>query len=309
MKRYARSPTIVERGSADDEVAQQQVVEDRSTSRSGADVLDRAVPEDPADHGGAMEECLLVGRQVVDARGDQRLQRVRDALGEVVAAALEQHPDRLLDEERVALGLRRAGPRALRAEGRLAAAAPRGALRSLPRASGSSSIAAARMPPSAPTRAKVEQLGAGQADDQQRRLAHPGGEMLDQLEQRLLGPVDVLEDQDKRLHLGEHDRPTRAPPRRSPGRCAPPRPRRARPRRGRAGRRRPRPRRSSRSFSTASWTGSSSAIPADDFTISASGQYVIPSPYGSARPARTVAPSSAATNSRTRRLLPTPGSP
>ena len=44
-----------------------------------------------------------------------------------------------------------------------------------------------------------------------------------------------------------------------------------------------------RSFSTASCTGSSSVMPAATLTISASGQYVIPSPYGSERPVRIVA--------------------
>ena len=38
---------------------------------------------------------------------------------------------------------------------------------------------------------------------QQRRARAPTGEVLDQLEQRLLGPVDVLEDQHERLRLGE----------------------------------------------------------------------------------------------------------
>ena len=48
----------------------------------------------------------------------------------------------------------------------------------------------------------------------------------------------------------------------------------------------------SRSFSSATSSGSSSAMPAAALTISASGQYVTPSPYGSARPRRTVALSS-----------------
>jgi len=53
----------------------------------------------------------------------------------------------------------------------------------------------------APAGTEVEQLGPGEAEDQQRRLAHPGGEVLDQLEQRFLGPVNVLEEQDERLLL------------------------------------------------------------------------------------------------------------
>src|SRR5581483_2740669 len=49
-------------------------------------------------------------------------------------------------------------------------------------------------PPATPPRAHVEELRPGETDDQERRLAHPGRQVLDQLQQRLLGPVDVLED-------------------------------------------------------------------------------------------------------------------
>ena len=65
----------------------------------------------------------------------------------------------------------------------------------------------------APGRAHVEQLGPREADEQQRRLAHPRGEVLDQLEQRLLAPVHVLEDEHERLRLGELLRPRARGPR------------------------------------------------------------------------------------------------
>ena len=89
---------------AGDEVAQEQVVEDGlEIVDLGQQVLDRAFPEDPADHGGALEQALLVSPQPVDARGDHRLERVGNPLRR--GPALEQHPGRLLDEERIALGL------------------------------------------------------------------------------------------------------------------------------------------------------------------------------------------------------------
>ncbi len=126
------------------------------------------------------------------------------------ARPLGEHPHRLLDEERVALGLREhgrdvdrqlelggqrgdelgalVGPQRLELERRRADAA------------------------SAPRRPDVEQLGARDAEQEQRRLAHPRGEMLDQLEQRLLAPVHVLEHEHERLRLGELLRPrTRRP--------------------------------------------------------------------------------------------------
>ncbi len=58
-------------------------------------------------------------------------------------------------------------------------------------------------PAPTPRRARVEQLGPGEAEKKDRRGSHPGRDVLDHLEQRLLGPVDVLEDEDERLHGGE----------------------------------------------------------------------------------------------------------
>ena len=45
----------------------------------------------------------------------------------------------------------------------------------------------------------VEQLGAGHADEQDRRARRDEGDVLDQVEQRLLGPLDVVEDEHERL--------------------------------------------------------------------------------------------------------------
>ena len=52
---------------------------------------------------------------------------------------------------------------------------------------------------STPGVAGVEELGAGHADDEQRRVADPVDDVLDQVEQRRLRPVDVVEDDDERL--------------------------------------------------------------------------------------------------------------
>src|SRR5207237_4703427 len=57
--------------------------------------------------------------------------------------------------------------------------------------------------PASPCRTDVEQLRPRNAQEEQRLLAHPCGEMLDQLEQRLLAPVHVLEDEHERLPGGE----------------------------------------------------------------------------------------------------------
>ncbi len=57
--------------------------------------------------------------------------------------------------------------------------------------------------PSTPARADVEQLRPREADDQQRCVLDALREVLDQLEQRILGPVDVFEHEDQRLRVGE----------------------------------------------------------------------------------------------------------
>src|SRR5258708_38839559 len=54
----------------------------------------------------------------------------------------------------------------------------------------------------APGRMNVDQLRAREADQEKRRPPHRS-EMLDQLEQRLLAPVDVLEHEHERLRLRE----------------------------------------------------------------------------------------------------------
>ena len=80
MKRYACSPRIDERSS--------RVTKSRSSRSSSVslerlelrrELLERALPEDPADHRRALEQRFSLRRQPVDARGDQRLQRVGDA--------------------------------------------------------------------------------------------------------------------------------------------------------------------------------------------------------------------------------------
>ena len=58
-----------------------------------------------------------------------------------------------------------------------------------------------------PRRSRLEQLRAGEAHDQHRGVVDPVGEVLDEVEQRLLRPVDVLEAEHERLGLGEVRRP------------------------------------------------------------------------------------------------------
>ena len=141
--------------------------------------------------------------------------------------------------------------------------------------SGSSSTdVALSFPPAQPGRAS---RSSGRARQTSRigGLARPVGDVLDQVEERWLGPVDVVEDDDEALAVGASASTAGVPPRRSPPVVRAPR------RLPSAGWGAPvesleRPRASSSS--------SSSPRPGSSRTISPIGQYVIPSPYGRQRP-------------------------
>ena len=97
-------------------------------------------------------------------------------------------------------------PRSLAARARRALAAGRPARAARRRACGSSAAPSGleldhveRAPPARQRRAQLAQLGPRERDQQQRRVADPLGEVLDEVEERRLGPVDVVEH--------EHERP------------------------------------------------------------------------------------------------------
>ena len=196
---------------AHDEIAQDELLE-RSVDVVDlrGEMLERAAHEEPAHRGCTLDQRALRRRQAVDARCDERLERVGDALG-ACTRALREHPDHLLDEERVALGLREHGRRVDRQLERPGQRRHElGALQRLQRLELDRRRAHAA---AAPARPDVEQLAAREAEQHERRLADGGGEMLDQLEQRLLAPVDVLEHEHERLRLRELLRPRARGPR------------------------------------------------------------------------------------------------
>ena len=49
-----------------------------------------------------------------------------------------------------------------------------------------------------PGRPHVEEVGARSAEDEDRRAARRGGDVLDEVEERRVGPVDVVDDEDER---------------------------------------------------------------------------------------------------------------
>src|SRR5918999_1835441 len=57
--------------------------------------------------------------------------------------------------------------------------------------------------PGAPRRPSIEQLRAGQRDDVDRATARPGQHLLDEVQEAVIGPLEVLEDHHYRARLGD----------------------------------------------------------------------------------------------------------
>ena len=158
---------------------------------------ERARPEDLPEHGCVLQQRLLLARERIEAGGDDAL----EALGQTVDAA------RLLVEPRRA-ARRRAGSRPsaraaapARPAGRTLRSSTRGEQRAPsppPRAARARARArsACRRPSPAAARA-----APGRAV-QRTRIGDAGGpvdEVVDEVEQHVVGPVDVLEDEHERL--------------------------------------------------------------------------------------------------------------
>ena len=260
-------------------------------------------------HRGALDHAALVALEPVEARRQQRLDRERHLVLRV-AAVLGQHRGHLLDEEWVSLR-RRHHPLALlrRQYGdpcQIVEQTATGLVRQpIEQDRGRVGLAAG------PGRPRIQQLGPGGAHDQERTAAGPVCHVLDQVEQRRLGPVHVLEHQHRGPRAGDQlERPPHRPEHLL-GRC----------------------RGTSQTDRTGDPVGQDhpvlvlrdqqlecfcgrchgrldSPIPATLRSISATGQNVIPSPYGRHCPTSTLASAAApAASSATSRDLPTPAAP
>ncbi len=196
---------------ARDELAIGEVLEGTVDVQLGVEVGDRPAPEHPPHERAVTEHRPRIRGQRVDARRDQRLQRVRDADGRALTL-FDEHPDRLLDEQRVALRLvEEHGPQPVGQRRTFDECVDE--LRDLglwkrPELDRNRSSS-----PSAPTRPRVEKLGTCETHDQDRGIVDAIGQMLDEVEERLLRPVDVLEPEHERLCLSEVRRPLVRSPR------------------------------------------------------------------------------------------------
>src|SRR6266508_4548551 len=177
----------------------EQLVEGRSFRQQCSDVFSG---EELADHGGTLEDAALTEGQLIEAGGEESLDRRRGLhVGKLVhraptpvfplkATTVDEHGEHLLDEERVALARGHELRDAL--GGRLAEQVPDQPL---------DLVVPQRLEqdrsrvdlPTAPCGALVEELGPREADKEDRRVARPVGEVLDEVEERRLGPLHVVE--------------------------------------------------------------------------------------------------------------------
>ena len=167
--------------------------------------------EQQADDGRGLDHRAFVVAQPVETGGDERLDRRRDARlrGGACRRAprrdrpfVDQHRDELLDEQRIALGCGRHARADLRREPGLPEQPVHHRLGLLP-PSGASTIRS-RRGPSPHVGSLLEQVVPGCAEHQYRHDQVGLGHVLDEVEQRRLGRVDVVDDDDERTAIGEH---------------------------------------------------------------------------------------------------------
>ena len=185
-------------GAPADEVALGKQLE---VGHAADELIDRAGPEHAADYRRRLQRRLLCRRQQVDAGGEHRLHRVRDleALRQLCAgpgavaahehAAINQRRQQLLDEEWVALcPLDHGVPhrRGQRDAEQL--------IEQLGRHRGRQRIEDDRIPrPGVPA---LEQFRPSRREQEQRPV-HLRHERVEQLEQLVIGPVQVLDEHNR----------------------------------------------------------------------------------------------------------------
>ena len=161
---------------------------------------DAADPEHLPVHGCVVQECLLRGRQPVEARCDDPLHRLGQC-GIAGAPALRDHLRVLLGIERIAAGASD--------QLSLIVGLEQGAWQHGPEQAGRLVIRERRerqrrriQLPATPARVLLEELGAGGAHDEHRHRSRPLREVIDEGDETVVGPVEVLEDENEGAPLG-----------------------------------------------------------------------------------------------------------
>jgi hypothetical protein len=172
----------------------------------------RAAPEHLPEHGRILDERLVLRREGVEPRRDDALNVFGQGnLLDRLEAPLGDHPRVLLRIQRVSTCAREQWSLQLRRHHRLveeAAEEPRNVRFREWRDRDGRRIRLA----ASPVRPPLEQLRPRRRNDEERRLGRPVDEVVDEVEQVVVGPVQVLEDEHERTALGE--RLEEAPPRR-----------------------------------------------------------------------------------------------
>ena len=173
---------------------------------------ERPLRERLAEHGAVLDDAALVGREPVQAGGDQRVQGLRHLQGVHGAgrpvdapllhqvAAVEQHAHGLDGVQRHALGAGQDLPREGIGQPRHEAVEQRPHRRLGQRLQiERREVALPRSPRGAP----LDELRPGGGDDVEGRVPRPLEQMLDEVEQRRVGPLHVLEGQHRRIDVGQ----------------------------------------------------------------------------------------------------------
>ena len=113
------------------------------------------------------------------------------------APTLVHHRQHLLDEERIALGRRADSPAEADVEGKTVEQSVDQLVRLLGRERLEQHARGVELA-AAPAGHPVEQLGSGEAEEQDRRVPAQVGDLLDEVEERGLAPMEIVQEDDQR---------------------------------------------------------------------------------------------------------------
>src|SRR5262245_45465198 len=163
------------------------------TALDAHELADRAAPELLADDGRPLDDGPLVRREPIEPCREQGVDGRWDGQVAGSRSVLPDHGEQLLDEERVALGGLGDPAQQRLVELGLAPEVPEKLLGLQLRERREHDRLAERVP----SRVAVEKLWPGAAEDENRGLSRPADDVLDQLDEGRLRPLEVVEADDQ----------------------------------------------------------------------------------------------------------------
>ena len=161
---------------------------------------ERADPEHLSDDRCIAEKIFLVRRESVETGGDDALERLRQRKL-LRRASLEVELRELLGVERVSTCSLEQGPLRLRHEHRAFQEATYQVCGLLVRQRGDGERRGVQLA-AAPAGSTFEELGPRRRDHEQRHVRYPLDELVDEVEEALVRPVQILEDENERAAFG-----------------------------------------------------------------------------------------------------------